>query len=85
MALIPKTKRQRIAEGYTHYGKLWGIPVYIGNIESKAQRILTANFIPQWVLDVTDDICFTLLSYKTEIIQNMSPCTLFKYYYSTAK
>lgn len=64
MALIPKTKRQRIAEGYTHYGKLWGIPVYIGNIESKAQRILTANFIPQWVLDVTDDICFTLLSYQ---------------------
>lgn len=64
MSFIPKSKKRLLAEGYTHYGKLWGIPVYIGKIESDSPLIATANFIPQWVLDVADTICFSMLAYK---------------------
>lgn len=46
-----KTKQQLIDEGYEYYGSLWGVPCYIGDIESGAPIVTTANFIPQWVLD----------------------------------
>lgn len=62
--LLPKSKKKLLSEGYTHYGKLWGIPIYVGDIDSEAPVIQTANFIPQWVLDVGDYICLTMLSYK---------------------
>lgn len=55
-----KTKKQLIAEGYTHYGSLWGIPCYIGDVESESPVISTANLIPQWFLDVADWIVFTM-------------------------
>ncbi|PVX40546.1 hypothetical protein C8D76_103119 [Pasteurella langaaensis DSM 22999] len=55
-----KSKKQLIEEGYTHYGGLWGIPCYIGDIESEAPLIATANFIPQWVLDIADWVIFTM-------------------------
>lgn len=55
-----KTKKQLIAEGYTHYGSLWGIPCYIGDVESESPVIPTANFIPQCFLDVADWIVFTM-------------------------
>ncbi|WP_044470475.1 hypothetical protein [Mannheimia massilioguelmaensis] len=62
--LLPKSKKKLLKEGYTHYGKLWGIPIYIGNIDSEAPIIQTANFIPQRVLDIADEICFFMLSIK---------------------
>lgn len=55
-----KSKKQLLAEGYSHYGSLCGIPCYIGNIESEAPEVATANFIPQWVLDVADWVMFTM-------------------------
>ena len=68
-----KTKRQLLDEGYTHYGSLWGIPCYIGHIDSESPMIQTANFIPQWVLDVADCICLTMLSYKYREDPNFEP------------
>lgn len=61
---IPKSKKKLLKEGYTHHCKVWGIPCYIGDIQSDAPLIQTANFIPEWVLDVADSICFTILSYQ---------------------
>ncbi|THA04368.1 hypothetical protein [Rodentibacter pneumotropicus] len=64
MSFIPKSKKQLLAKGYTHYGKLWGIPVYIGDINSEAPLIETANFIPSWILDIADHICFSMLAWQ---------------------
>ena len=55
-----KTKQQLIDEGYEYYGSLWGVPCYIADIESGAPVVTTANFIPQWILDVADWIIFTM-------------------------
>ncbi|MFW9286994.1 hypothetical protein [Glaesserella parasuis] len=55
-----KTKKQLLAEGYTHYGSLWGVPCYIGDVESESPVIATANFIPQWFLHVANCIVFTM-------------------------
>ncbi|UKH19899.1 hypothetical protein [Actinobacillus pleuropneumoniae] len=55
-----KTKKQLLAEGFTHYATLWGIPIYIGDIDSDAPITMTANFIPDWVLMLADWVVFTM-------------------------
>lgn len=64
MGLFYRSKKTLLEQGFTHYGKLWGIPVYIGDIESEAIVIETANFIPQWVLDIADIICLNILEHQ---------------------
>ncbi|MGX2974476.1 hypothetical protein ACWIUH_05770 [Ursidibacter arcticus] len=54
------TKDKLKAEGFTHYGSLWGVPIYIGDLDSGAPITMTANFIPEWVLTVADWIIFTM-------------------------
>lgn len=61
MALFEyRTKKELLADGFTHYATLWGVPIYIGDIESDAPITQTANFIPEWVLTAADWIVFTL-------------------------
>lgn len=57
-----KTKKQLLAEGYTHHATLWGVPVYVGDIDSDAPITMTANFIPDWVLTAADWVIFTIHS-----------------------
>ncbi|KGQ59453.1 hypothetical protein [Gallibacterium anatis] len=58
MGMLYKSKKKLIEEGFTHYGRLWDIPVYVKDLDSEAQIIETANFIPEWVLTVADQIGF---------------------------
>ncbi|MEE3609686.1 hypothetical protein ACLQ90_11725 [Avibacterium paragallinarum] len=58
MGMLYKSKKKLIEEGFTHYGWLWGIPVYVKDIDSEAPIIEAANFIPEWVLTVADQIGF---------------------------
>ncbi|WP_017807115.1 hypothetical protein [Avibacterium paragallinarum] len=53
-----KASRIREEVAFTHYGWLWGIPVYVKDIDSEAPIIEAANFIPEWVLTVADQIGF---------------------------
>ncbi|WP_410681183.1 hypothetical protein [Avibacterium paragallinarum] len=58
MGMLYKSKKKLIEEGFTHYGWLWGIPVYVKDIHSEAPEIIAANFIPDWVLTIADQIGF---------------------------
>ncbi|UXN34715.1 hypothetical protein N8E86_00310 [Avibacterium paragallinarum] len=58
MGMRYKSKKKLIEEGFTHYGRLWDIPVYVKDIDNEAPIIEAANFIPEWVLTVADQIGF---------------------------
>ncbi|WP_044469785.1 hypothetical protein [Mannheimia massilioguelmaensis] len=68
------TKEKALAEGFTHKGKLFGIPVFIADIESEAPKIITANFIPEWVLDVAESIYFMIESLVNAYNPSYDPC-----------
>lgn len=53
-------KAKDLAEGFTHYGSLFGIPCVIGDIESQAPMIKPRYFIPNWVLDIAQVIYFNM-------------------------
>lgn len=75
MALLKYyTKKELLSEGFTHYGKLFGIPVYIGEIDSFAPTIATANFIPEFILDIAQSIYFNLESLMNINNPAYEPC-----------
>lgn len=61
---FPKSKKKLLKEGFTHHCKVWGVPCYVGGLDEEDPLIDTANFIPSWVLDLADAICFTMLDYQ---------------------
>ncbi|MDY4480280.1 MAG: hypothetical protein SPE33_09670 [[Pasteurella] aerogenes] len=68
------TKKQAVAEGYDHKGTLFGIPVFIGDLESDAPRIITGNFIPDWVLDVAESLYFMIEGWVKSSDECYEPC-----------
>ncbi|QOF67329.1 hypothetical protein IFE17_09885 [Actinobacillus sp. GY-402] len=57
------TKEKAIKKGFTHKGKLFGVPVFIADLDSPAPEIIAGNFVPEWVLDIAEALYFTVEAY----------------------
>lgn len=68
------TKEKAIKEGFTHKGKLFGVPVFIADLDSPAPKIVTGNFVPEWVLDVAEVLYFTAEAYVARNDLEYDPC-----------
>lgn len=68
-------RKRELKEEFTHYGWLYGVPVYV-NMNLDAPGIVTRNFIPEFCLDIVD--AFINLAVTTMQIMNLDYTPLYK-------
>ncbi|MGR6980825.1 hypothetical protein ACUHGC_05305 [Testudinibacter sp. P27/CKL/0425] len=86
MSFFKYYTKQKLAKEFTHYGKLFGVPVYVDMRTEPGPVVETANFIPDWVLDIAEPTYFFIESlmnfndesyepmYWIKLIKRTTPC-----------
>lgn len=64
--------------GYTHYGFLHGIPVYVDFSTPDAPGIETRWYIPEFCLDIMEALFGCYVGFMTAIEPDFEPCYAIK-------